>query len=426
LPVVEPVLQALIKGTLDVFKEAMTKTSNKTDSSITVLLVTTSFPTKHNPVSGIFIKRLVDNIPLSVNVSVLTPCACVPEAFIKHKRYQFLCFRYGPWQWQKLAHMPGGIPAALEQHISMKLLLPIFLLSMLVRCIREIPRVDVVHANWSVNGFICAMANILARRPLILTLRGTDISKSESSKVYDLLLRFAMRFSHVITVVSEAMRQRLVTKYPASSHKIIFVPNGVDNQLLEIPLKQLDSKQEVYHVLVVANLIKLKNLPVIVKAASLLSDQLKIKLTIVGEGPEKAALQKLSQQLNLEKDVRFAGLVNPDDIAEYYKHTDVLVLASLSEGKPNVVLEAFAAGVPVIASNIDGVREMIGENENGLMFDPNDEHALMACMLDLFRNANLYRKFSENGRNYILQNKLSWMDSGERFAAIYKDLVEAG
>ncbi|WP_455207576.1 glycosyltransferase family 4 protein [Kaarinaea lacus] len=405
----------------------MKKTNAKIEDNISVLVVTSSFPTQQNPVSGIFIKRLVDNLPAPIKVSVLTPCASEPDALLTGVNYQVKCFRYGPWKWQKLAHQPGGIPAALEQTFLMKLLLPVFLMSMFIRCVWEIPKVDIVHANWSVNGFICALANLFARRPLIVTLRGTDISKSNSSKVYKLLLRFAMRFSQVITVVSNAMRQRLVSQYPGEGDKISFVPNGVEDHLLEIPLKESRTTQEYFRVLVVANLIKLKNVPVIIKAISNLNldDQLKIKLTIVGDGPEKSSLQKLQQELGVENSVEFAGLVNPNDMAEYFKHTDALVLTSLSEGKPNVVLEAFASGVPVIASNIDGVREMIGNNKNGLLFDPENDEMLTERLLELYRDDDLYKRCSINGRNYILQNQLVWGDTGKHYATIYKDLLKA-
>lgn len=404
----------------------MEKTINKFNNNLSVLVVTSSFPSRQNPVSGIFIKRLVDNIPAPIKVSVLTPCTIEPDAFTSGSNYQIKCFRYAPWKWQKLAHLPGGIPAALEQNYFMKLLLPVFLLSMFLRCVREIPKADIIHANWSVNGFICALANMLVRRPLVLTLRGTDITKSETSKIYNFLLRFAMRFSRVITVVSDAMYQRLRSQYPKLDQKITFVPNGVENELLKIPVRKIKSTQDCFQILVIANLIKLKNVPVIIKAISNLNERLKIKLTVIGDGPEKGSLEKLSLELGVDEYVEFAGLVDPKDIASYLKQADSLVLTSLSEGKPNVVLEAFASGLPVIASNIDGVKEMIGNNENGLLYDSGNDEMLTAKLMQLFDDEGLYMKYSENGKRYILQNKLLWADTGNHYATIYNSLVEAG
>ncbi|WP_455199858.1 glycosyltransferase family 4 protein [Kaarinaea lacus] len=404
----------------------MKKTINRTNNNVSVLVVTSSFPSRQNPVSGIFIKRLVDNIPAPVKISVLTPCASEPDAFPPGTHYQLKCFRYAPWKWQQLAHLPGGIPAALEKNFLMKLLVPVFLLCMFLRCVREIPRVDIIHANWSVNGFICALANMVARRPLILTLRGTDISKSESSKVYNFILRFAMRFSQLITVVSDAMHQQLISQYHEMDRKITFVPNGVEHELLNIPARKIRSNQDCFQVLVIANLIKLKNVPVIIKAIANLDGRLKIKLTVIGDGPEKGALQKLSRELGVARYVEFTGLVDPENIVNYLQQSDSLVLTSSSEGKPNVVLEAFAAGLPVIASDIDGVKEMIGNNENGLLYESGSDKMLTAKLLELFRNESLYRTYSENGRKYILQNKLLWGDTGHRYATLYNSLVEAG
>jgi glycosyltransferase involved in cell wall biosynthesis len=176
--------------------------------------------------------------------------------------------------------------------------------------------------------------------------------------------------------------------------------------------------------LVIANLIKLKNVPVIIKAIAKLGKQLELKLTVVGDGPEKKALESLSRELAVADRVVFKGLLEPNRISECLEQADCLVLTSLSEGKPNVVLEAFAAGRPVVASNIDGVREMIGENENGLLFEARDEQMLAAKLLELFNNRVLYKKFSENGRKYILNNKLSWAKTGKCYADIYRELVE--
>jgi glycosyltransferase involved in cell wall biosynthesis len=414
----------LAKRTLGVFKLFMKKTINKFNNNLSILVVTSSFPNRQNPVSGIFIKRLVDNIPAPIKVSVLTPCGSEPNDFSPDSNYQIKCFRYAPWKWQKLAHLPGGIPAALDQSFCMKLLLPIFLISMFLCCVREIPKADIIHANWSVNGFICALANMLVRRPLILTLRGTDITKSASSKFYNFLLRFAMRFSDVVTVVSEAMCQQLVSQHPEYHQKIILVPNGVENELLQLPVRQIKHDQDYFQVLVIANLIKLKNVPVVIRAISKLKNELKMKLTVIGDGPEKIDLEKLSRELGVAEHVKFAGLVDPKDIASYLQQANCLVLTSLSEGKPNVVLEAFASGLPVIASNIDGVKEMIGNNENGLLYDSGNDEMLAAKLLDLFRNDSLFKTYSENGRKYILQNKLLWGDTGDRYASIYNSLVE--
>ena len=132
----------------------------------------------------------------------------------------------------------------------------------------------------------------------------------------------------------------------------------------------------------------------------------------------------MSRELGVDKCVEFTGLVDPKDIIGYLKQADSLVLTSLSEGKPNVVLEAFASGLPVVASDIDGVKEMIGNNENGLLYDAGNDEMLTAKLLQLFRNDSLYKTYSENGRRYILQNKLLWGDTGNHYASIYNSLLE--
>ena len=394
------------------------------ERQVSVLVVTTSFPTKQNPASGIFVKRFVDNLPSNLEISVLTPCGCDPDAFPLDPRYKLKCFRYGLWEWQKLAHTPGGVPAVLENNLFLKFLLPVFLVSMALCCMKEIPRADIIHANWSINGFICAWAKLFTGKPMVLTLRGADVTKSETSRFYKSLLRFAMRSSQVVTVVSEAMYQRLIMLHPDMKQKLTVVPNGVDNELLEIPVRSLNLKKGLFNVLVVGSLINRKNLPVVLKAVASLRGRLEIRLTIVGEGPEKRSLELLCDDLGIAECVEFAGTVAPEHISVCLKQADCMVLASSREGKPNVILEAFASGLPVIASNIDGVKEMIGNSENGLLFESGNEKELADKLEELLRDESLYGEFSKNGKEYILQNNLQWRDTGRQYASIYKNLTE--
>ena len=401
----------------------MTIKGSTTKRQTSVLFVTTSFPTSENPASGIFVKRLVDSVPSHVKLTVLTPCGTSPTSLGQSPTYDLVCFRYAPWQWQTLAHQPGGIPAALEKSFLIKLVLPIFLLCFFWRCFREAGKVDIIHANWSVNGFICALANVFARRPMILTLRGTDISKTGSSITYRLILRFAIRASTVVTVVSNAMSDKLCAQFPQHQKRIISITNGVDNRLTDIPPRDSKHSKDNLNILVIANLIKLKNVPVILEAVSKLKGQISCNLRIIGEGPERDALIVQARMLELTEFVDFAGVVDPEKIIDYLKYADCLVLTSSSEGRPNVVLEAFAAGLPVIASDIDGVRELIGDNENGLLYKSGDSQMLAERLQELFYSDVLYRRYSRSGRDYILKHNLLWSDTGNQYAEIYDSLT---
>jgi len=396
---------------------AYTKT---VDEIISVLVVTTSFPTRENSASGIFVKRLLVNIPGNIKLSVLTPCATSPDSFSQSDHYEVKCFRYAPWKWQTLAHLAGGIPAALQKHIVMKLLLPIFLLGLFVASIREIPKAHVVHANWSVNGVICILANFIFRRPLMITLRGTDFFKAESSVLYSNILNFAMKYSDIVTVVSNTMYKDLINKYPAYKSKVYFLPNGVDEELFKLPTPNHKTLNNIFTVLVVASLIKGKNIETIIKAVARIKDTQSCNLLIVGDGPEREFLKKLVNELELSSLTEFMGVIDPDKMNMIYKKADVLVVSSLSEGRTNVILEAFAAGVPVLASAIPSTQEMVTDHVNGILFQSGNIGSLSQKLSELMNNRELRQRVAEHGRQYILQHELLWGKTGQKYADLYK------
>jgi len=102
---------------------------------------------------------------------------------------------------------------------------------------------------------------------------------------------------------------------------------------------------------------------------------------------------------------------------------DALILSSSSEGRPSAVLEAMAAGVPVIASDIAGVRELIRDGTTGLLFPVGDDRELVTQMKRLIGDPVLRVRLSEASRDFIITNRLLWTETGLRYGEIYADLV---
>ncbi|MCI5138420.1 MAG: hypothetical protein D3922_08390 [Candidatus Electrothrix sp. AR1] len=155
-----------------------------------VLLLTTSFPLNRGSRSGIFIQKMINHLPKNVLVTVLTPDGT--EAGSQSSAdYSVIPFRYAPKQWQQLAHGSGGIMAALSRNKLLFLLLPTFLLSNLLTCCCYARKVDVLHANWSINGVIAGIAGLLFGKPVMTTLRGSDVNLIETSALMRRLVHFS-------------------------------------------------------------------------------------------------------------------------------------------------------------------------------------------------------------------------------------------
>ena len=120
---------------------------------------------------------------------------------------------------------------------------------------------------------------------------------------------------------------------------------------------------------------------------------------VVGDGPLRPQLESLTEELGLADAVRFVGVRK--DIPEVLGLMDVFVLSSLSEGAPNVILEAMAAGLPVVASNVGGVPDIVRDGETGRLVEPGDHEALADAVLDILNDETRAGLMGRLARNVV-------------------------
>lgn len=190
------------------------------------------------------------------------------------------------------------------------------------------------------------------------------------------LQRLAYRTAHRIVANSRAAADRLrLENVPAD--RIVVVPNGVDGRLP--PRKP---KKRPWVILTVARLRSEKTVDVAVEAmARLPAGHKAVELWIAGDGPERARLQALVSERQLADRVSFLG--HREDVPELLRQADAFVLSSRTEGSPNALLEAMAAGLPCVATNVGGVPELIEHGRTGLLVPPDDPDTLARALAGL-------------------------------------------
>lgn len=383
-------------------------------------LLTTSFPLPGNPASGIFVARLAQHLSRDIAVTVLTPAGVelpVPSA---DNAYRLCCFRYAPRRWQRIAHQPGGIPVALKRQRWLWLLLPGFLIGMFLACLRLARGVNLLHANWAAVGAVAGIAGRLVSTPVITTFRGSDVERLQSSRLDRMLLALCVRTNERLVCVSEAMREQVAALMPDAHDKLSVIPNGVDDHFLQIRRRANHQHTFSLALLMVGSFIPRKAVQFALEALQHLADQSRAELTLVGDGPERRALEKRIELYRLRNRVHMRGQLPPHRIPELLEQADVLVLTSLFEGRPNVVLEAMAAGLPVIASRISGVTELVQHEITGLLFEPGNVPALAECIMRLDRDPELRARMGESGRQFIREHGLLWTHTIEAYLGVYR------
>ena len=127
-----------------------------------------------------------------------------------------------------------------------------------------------------------------------------------------------------------------------------------------------------------------KNVDLILKSFARLKEPKNCILIVIGDGPEKQRLIDLALSLGIDKRVRFEGFKSKNEVLEYMKAADLLVLASIVEGQPRVILESWACQLPVVASRVTGITNLVTDRYDGLLFDLPSEEQFCKAISSVF------------------------------------------
>jgi len=257
---------------------------------------------------------------------------------------------------------------------------------------------DLIDAHYFYpDGVAAAMLGRRFNRPVVITGRGSDINVIARYSIPGKLIRWAARQASGVIAVSEGLANAM-SDLGIDRQKIRVLRNGVDLKMFR-PGNRTEYQQlfgvESPVLLSAGNLIPLKGHDLVIRALERLPG---FRLIIVGAGPEEKRLRNLARELGLTDRINFLGGVLHEDMCAIYNAADALVLASESEGWPNVLLESMACGTPVISSEVSGAREAVSAAAAGLICPERSAKGLAASIMELFESLpdrNATRKYAE-------------------------------
>jgi glycosyltransferase involved in cell wall biosynthesis len=171
----------------------------------------------------------------------------------------------------------------------------------------------------------------------------------------------------------------------------------------------------------IGRLFPVKDYTLFVKIAHEISKEFKeIKYVLAGDGPEKVFIQRLVKQYGLQDSFEIIGLLN--DTTNFYRDIDIYLNTSLSEGLPLSVLEAMAHGVPVIAANVGGIKEVITKEDQGILINGRNPMDFAEKCLMLFQNADLREMMGSKGRERII-DVFSVDKMARKYYSLYTELM---
>jgi glycosyltransferase involved in cell wall biosynthesis len=237
-----------------------------------------------------------------------------------------------------------------------------------------------------------------------------------------MLERWADGMTDVFIANSDAVRRDTLLREPIEPDSIVVIRNGVDFSRFQVEADRVPSPAP--RVIVVANLIRYKGHEFFLAAwREVLKRFPQAAASIVGEGPERAHLERLTHELGLAGSVEFLG--RRRDVEALLSNADVYVQPSLQEGSSNAVLEAMAAGLPVIVTAVGGNSEAVSDGVTGVLVPPSDSAALGRAMLELLSDAPRAQALGRRARQAV-HERHDMTAMVQAFEAVYRRVASVG
>jgi glycosyltransferase involved in cell wall biosynthesis len=316
----------------------------------------------------------------------------------------------------------SGIPTeSLEMRRGMPDPRGLFRLLQLVRSWKP----DILHSHMVHANLMARAVRLLSPVPVMVA---TIHNIYEGAAVWMAAYRLTNRLVDHMTIVSQAAADRFIRERIVPREMLRVVPNGIDSELFRnVPADTRASLRRSLEVddrfvwLAVGRFEIAKDYPNMLRAfAQVRRQEARAVLLLVGRGSLQAETEALVQELNLERDVRFLGV--RADVPEIMSAADGYLMSSAWEGMPMVLLEAAAAGLPIVATSVGGNQEVVRDGENGYLVPPRDADALATAALRLMGLSQAQRRqMGERGREHV-RNRYSLRRVAEQWEELYRDV----
>lgn len=288
----------------------------------------------------------------------------------------------------------------------------------LARWVRE-QQVDIVHGHGYKSDIIGLLTAKIAGCRIITTPHGWSKELDFKLKFYELLDRWAFRFMDKVCPLSPYLADELNGFLHKEKVKLIL--NGVDIDEIQSVKPKVKENADDYVIGYIGQIIERKDLDTLISAFTFLANKERnLRLVIIGDGALRIELEARCKKMGISELVAFKGYRS--DASAWYNTFDLFVLPSRLEGIPRCVMEALACGVPVIASDIPGNRDLIVHGKTGLLFTVGDIQQLIKNIEFMKTHRFESRQMAEHGRDKIEKEHSSRL-MAFKYATLYVDML---
>jgi glycosyltransferase involved in cell wall biosynthesis len=273
---------------------------------------------------------------------------------------------------------------------------------------------EIIHTHLFQPRIYVAFAYLFYKRGILITHKHSVVNPRKHH-IFIFLEMLSILLSNKVIAISKSVKNSL-TKYEfVPENKIFVLPNCIDYQKFNSAMaNRIYSKEKQIVIGTVGRLEREKGINYLLLAMKIILTRFpNAKLEITGEGSALNELKFLSNKLNISNSVIFFGKL--DNPIPNYIRMDVFVLPSVLEGFGLVLLEAMAAGVPVVATNVDGIKEVVIDGESGILVLPKNPEAIADAVMSIIENPRLAKGLVEEGikraQSFDIQEQLMKLDN---------------
>jgi glycosyltransferase involved in cell wall biosynthesis len=286
---------------------------------------------------------------------------------------------------------------------------------------------DLLHVHYA-SGY-GTLGRLVNFHPMILSVWGSDVYDfPEKSRLNRWLVQKNLLAADWVCSTSNVMAKRTIQLCPSIS-EISVVPFGVDTNIFR-PIEGLRNNEQIT-IGTVKTLAPKYGIDLLIYSFRKIVDYFKIynpdlvnklRLLIVGDGPQKMELIRLSNDLELRNLTEFVDSVPHDQVPNYLNRLDIYVAASRLESFGVAVVEASSCGLPVVVANVGGLPEVVKHSKTGFVVEKENIESLASAIITLVKNEELRKKLGEQGRSHVLQH-YKWNQNVSQMEQVYIDCL---
>ena len=284
-------------------------------------------------------------------------------------------------------------------------------------------RYQLYHAHTATTAFAMKAASWFTKVPTMLTVHANHVFDRTCTlrKIVHRVMFLETKYSQELSIGEEFL------KAPNVNENVMVVPYGVDTEPFDAV--HVEKHPEQFNVLYVGRLDLAKGLDVLFKATQkviegngFIQSHKDFQLHLAGTGPDRVFLEDLAEKLGIKKYVRFHGLVQGEELIKLYKGADLFVLPSRREALPFAVLEACAARLPILATQVGDLKKLVLEKLNGHLVEPDDVEEL-AFYLEHFASNPSLERLGQGSYDLVIQ-EYNWSTILEKMLRVYERVIQ--